>query len=184
MRTLIALLVSCLISTTAFAEVPDQTWREARIRPQDPRLADLLRAGVARSATFRAIVNRLEAGTLIVYISLSPTMRSSLAGKLTWITKAGGFRYLRATINTEQSAEQMIATLAHELQHALEVSDEPDVIDQRSLLSLYKRIGRPSVSGLNEGWETAAARETGFQVRRELIAFPAAAARVGDHTQS
>jgi hypothetical protein len=185
MRTLIALLVGCLISTTAFAGVPDQAWREARIRPQDPRLADLLRAGIARSATFRAIVNRLEAGTLIVYVSLSPTMRTSLAGKLTWMTKAGGFRYLRATINTEQSAEQMIATLAHELQHALEVSDEPDVIDQRSLLSLYKRIGRPSVSGLNEGWETAAARETGFQVRRELIAFPAAAAaRMGDHTQS
>ena len=206
MRTLIALLVGCLLSTTAFATTPDDSraearlvhrsesegasakaedaWREARIRPQDPRLADLLRAGVARSATFRAIVKRLEAGTLIVYVSLSPIMRSSLAGKLTWMSKAGGFRYLRATINTEQSAEQMIATLAHELQHALEVSDEPDVIDQRSLLSLYKRIGRPSLSGISAGWETAAAQETGFQVRRELIAFPAAAARVGDHTQS
>jgi hypothetical protein len=196
MRTLIALLVGCLISTTASAGLPDdsraearsaeadQVWREARIRPQDPRLADLLRAGVARSATFRAIVNRLEAGSLIVYVSLSPTMRSSLAGKLTWMTKAGGFRYLRATINTEQSFEQMIATLAHELQHALEVSDDDSVIDQRSLLSLYKRIGRPSVSGISQGWETVAAQETGFQVRRELIAFPAATARVGDHTQS
>jgi hypothetical protein len=196
MRTLIALLVGCLIATTALAGVPDdsraearsaetdQAWREARIRPQDPRLADLLRAGVARSVTFRAIVNRLEAGSLIVYVSLSPTMRSSLAGKLTWMTKAGGFRYLRATINTEQSFEQMIATLAHELQHALEVSDDDSVIDQRSLLSLYKRIGRPSVSGTSQGWETVAAQETGFQVRRELIAFPAATARVGDHTQS
>ena len=196
MRTLIALLVGCLISSTAFAggqddsraearnAEADQAWRAPRIRPQDPRLVDLLRAGVARSATFRAIVDRLEAGSLIVYVSLSPTMRSSLAGKLTWMSKAGRFRYLRATINTEQSFEQMIATLAHELQHALEVSDDDSVVDQRSLLSLYKRIGRPSVSGTSQGWETAAAQETGFQVRRELIAFPAAAARVGDHTQS
>ena len=198
MRTLIALLVGCLISTTAFAGVPDdsraeaqlvhrseseggsaeadQAWRKARIRPQDPRLADLLRAGVARSATFRAIVNRLEAGKMIVYVSLSPTMRSSLAGKLTWITEAGGFRYVRATINTEQSGDQMIATLAHELQHALEVSDDVSVVDQRSLLGLYRRIGRPSYSGINAAWETVAAQQTGFQVRRELIASAAAAA--------
>jgi hypothetical protein len=185
MRTLLALFVGCLISTSAFAAVPDEAWREARIRPQDPRLADLLRAGVARSATFRAMVNRLEAGNMIVYVSLSP-MRSSLAGKLTWITKAGAFRYVKATINTEQSADQMIATLAHELQHALEVSGDDSVSDQRSLLELYKRIGRPSVSGLAAGWETVAAEEAGFQVRRELTASAAAAsaaARAGDRTQ-
>jgi hypothetical protein len=199
MRTLIALLVGCLLSTSAFATAPsdsraearsakaEDAWRQARIRPQDPRLADLLRAGVARSATFRAIVNRLEAGKMIVYVSLSPTMRSSLAGKLTWITEAGGFRYVRATINTEQSADQMIATLAHELQHALEVSDDLSVVDQRSLLGLYRRIGRPSYSGINAAWETVAAQQTGFQVRRELVASAAPAAGpapVSHHAQS
>ena len=198
MRTLIALAVSCFLWTSAFAAAPDdrravarsaeadEVWREARIRPQDPRLVDLLRAGVARSATLRAIVNRLEAGNLIVYVSLSPTLRSSLAGKLTWMTRAGAFRYVKATINTEQSADQMIATLAHELQHALEVSDDDAVSDQRSLLELYKRIGRPSVSGISAGWETAAAQETGHQVRRELSASAAAAsaaARASDSTQ-
>ena len=187
MRTLIALSVACLISTSAFAAVPDEAWRVARIRPQDPRLADLLRAGVARSATFRAIVNRLEAGNLIVYVSLSPAMKSSLAGKLTWMSRAGAFRYVKATINTEQSADQMIATLAHELQHALEVSGDDTVSDQRSLLELYKRIGRPSGAGIATGWETVAAHETGLQVRRELIASAAAASAAarasGDNTQ-
>ena len=174
MRTLLALLVGCLLSTSALA-TPYESWRDARIRPQDGRLVDLLRAGVARSATFRAIVDRLEAGDVIVYVMLSPNMRSSLAGKLTWMTQAGTVRYLRATINTEQSSDQMIATLAHELHHALEVSDDLSVIDQRSLLGLYRRIGRPSVSGVNAGWETVAAEETGFKVRRELGASTAAA---------
>jgi hypothetical protein len=185
MRTLIALFAGCLISASAFAAVPDQTWREARIRPQDSRLVDLLRAGAARSATFRAIVNRLEAGNVIVYVSLGP-MRSGLAGKLTWMSAAGAYRYLRATISTEQSADQMIATLAHELHHALEVSDDHTVIDQRSLIGLYKRIGRPTLAGVAEGWDTAAAQETGFQVRRELIADAASArdARVSYNTQS
>ena len=188
MRTLLALVFGSLIAATgleakdarpaearsaeadALAADPNETWREARLRPQDPRLADLLRAGVARSATFRALVNRLEAGNVIVYLSLSQTLRSSLAGKLTWMTRAGDFRYVKATLNADQSADHMIATLAHELQHALEVSADRDVTDQRSLLALYKRIGRPSHSGLAEAWETKAAQDAGVQVRRELLA--------------
>lgn len=187
MPTLVALLAACVISTSAFAAVPDEAWREARIRPQDPRLSNLLRDGIARSATFRAIVNRLETGNVFVYVSLSPMLRSRLAGKLTWITQAGEYRYVKATINTEQGRDQMIATLAHELQHALEVSEADTVIDQRSLLALYKRIGHPSVSAINAGWETIAAQETGLQVRRELVASAAAAekgARASDTTQS
>lgn len=185
MRTLIALFVGCVISTSVFAGVPEDAWREKRIRPQDPRLVDLLRAGVARSATLRDIVNRLEAGKVIVYVSLSPTLRSGIAGKLTWITSAGAYRYVKATINSDQMADQMIATLAHELQHALEVSADDTVVDQRSMLGLYQRIGRPSLSGASAGWETAAAQQTGLQVRRELIVAAAASAtRAGDNTQS
>ena len=186
MRTLLALLVGCVISTGAFAQYPiyaasravgpDETWREARIRPQDPRLAELIGEGLAHSATFRDIVRRLEAGNLIVYVTLSPNMRASLAGKLTWMSKSGTFRYVRATINTEQSSAQMIATLAHELQHALEVGAEESVVDQRSLAGLYQRIGRPSTVGVAGGYETIAAQETGLQVRRELVAAAAEAA--------
>lgn len=169
MRTLLALVVGSVMTTTALAASPEDTWREARVRPQDPRIAALLQTGMARSATFRALVQRLESGNVIVYVSLSQSLRSNLAGRLTWMTKAGNFRYLRATLNVDQTANQMIATMAHELQHALEVSDDPEVGDQRSLLALYKRIGRPSQSGLAEAWDTQAAQDTGHQVRRELL---------------
>ena len=169
MRTLLALIVGTLIATSAFAADPGETWREARIRPQDSRIAELLREGIARSATFRTLVNRLESGNVIVYLSLSQSLRANLFGKLTWITKAGNFRYLKATLNIEQTADQMIATLAHELQHALEVSADEDVTDQRSMLALYKRIGRPSDFGASESWETEAAKATGLRVRRELL---------------
>ena len=170
MRTLLALVLVLSIAPTALAANPAEAWREARLRPQDSRLAELLRTGAARSATFRSLVNRLEAGNVIVYLAVSPNLRSNLAGKLTWMTKAGDFRYVKATLNADQTADQMIATLAHELQHALEVSDHENVTDQRSLLALYKRIGRPSVSGLSEAWETDAAQDMAFQVRRELLA--------------
>ena len=39
----------------------------------------------------------------------------------------------------------MIATLAHELQHAVEVIEDELVSDRaRACVALYKRIGRPS----------------------------------------
>ena len=175
MRHLLALVLCCSRSPLPRSpRTPASTWREARIRPQDPRITELLRDGIARSATFRALVNRIEASNLFVYVSLSPIMKANLAGKLTWMTRAGEFRYVRATISTEQSLDQMIATLAHELQHAVEVIEDDSVSDQRSLQELYKRIGRPSHAGTNAGWETVAAQETGFRVRRELLSAAAA----------
>ena len=104
MRHLLALVLGSLISTSALAANVGETWREARIRPQDPRMTELLRDGIARSATFRALVNRIEASNLIVYVSFSPIMKANLAGKLTWMTRAGDFRYVRASINTEQTS--------------------------------------------------------------------------------
>lgn len=174
MRHLLALALCSVVSTSALAASFAEPWREARIRPQDPGLTALLREGMMRSATFRDLVNRIEASNLIVYVSLSPMMRAGLAGKLTWITRAGGFRYVRATISTEQNRNQMIATLAHELQHAVEVLQDATVSDQNGLQQLYKRIGRPSHSGLSDAWETIAAQETGLRVRRELVAAAAA----------
>ena len=38
----------------------------------------------------------------------------------------------------------MIATVAHELQHVVEVIEDESVTDERSLVELYKRIGQPS----------------------------------------
>lgn len=185
MRHLLALVFCSLVSTSALAADLADSWREVRIRPQDARLTALLRNGMARSATFRALVNRIEAGNLFVYVSLGPTMRASLAGKLTWMTRAGEYRYVRATINTEQTPDQMIATLAHELQHAVEVLEDDTVLDQRSLQELYKRIGRPSHSGNTAAWETVAAQDTGFRVRRELISAAAMrAARATEFAQS
>ncbi len=178
MRQLLALVLCALVSSSALAANVAGSWREDRIRPQDRRLTTLLRDGTARSATLRALVNRIEASNLIVYVTLSPIMKAGLAGKLTWISRAGKFRYVRATINSEQTSDQMIATLAHELQHAVEVMQDDAVSDQRSLQELYKRIGRPSHSGIRGGWETMAAQETGLRVRRELtsaaVAIPTA----------
>ncbi len=156
-----------------------------RLRPQDDRLTEALREGAARSATFKALVNRIEASNVIVYAALNPLMKSNLSGMLTWMTRAGAFRYVRASISTDLSFDQMIATLGHELQHAVEVIEDESVTDEKSLVALYRKIGLQSSGAALTHWETVAAQQAGFQVRRELASVPSnTLARSADRSRS
>ena len=167
-----ALLFGTAVTSPVFAAKAPTG--EVRLRPQDARLEKLLKEGAARSTTFKALVYRIEASNVIVYIALNPIMKSNLAGMLTWMTRSGDFRYLRASINPDLSPEQMIATVAHELQHAIEVIEDDSVIDEKTLVGLYRRIGHQNSNAAPARWETTAAQEAGFRVRRELVATPAA----------
>lgn len=157
-------------AATAFAAGPGA---EVRLRPQDSRLEQVLKEGARRSATFKSLVDRIEASNVIVYVALNPIMKSSLSGMLTWMTRTGSYRYVRASISTDLTFDQMIATVAHELQHAVEVIDDETVTDEKSLVALYRRIGRQNSSAAPARWETDAAQQAGFRVRRELVEAPA-----------
>jgi hypothetical protein len=170
----IFILCSTVLTTSAFAAGPTG---EVRLRPQDGRLEKLLKEGAQRSTTFKALVDRIEASNVIVYIALNPNMKSNLSGMLTWMTRSGNYRYVRASISTDLTPNQMIATLAHELQHAVEVIGDETVVDETSLVAMYRRIGRQNSASAPARWETDAAQRTGFQVRRELIETPSAVAR-------
>ena len=179
MRMLLTVaLVAVLSVSTALAS---ERIGGPRLRPQDSRSVQVLKEGPARSATFRALVNRIEASNLIVYVSVNPILKSGLSGALTWMTRAGDFRYVRASISSELTLDQMIASVAHELQHAVEVIEDETVVDERSMAALYKRIGQPSRAAGPSGWETMNAQRTATRVRRELVAAPATVmARISD----
>jgi len=175
MRTLItAALCAVIFSSSAFAgREPDGG---PRLRPQDQRIKDALREGALRSATFRALLDRIDAGDVIVYIATNRQIKSSLSGMLTWMTQAGGYRYVRASINPDQAFDQLIATIGHEMQHAVEVIDDAGVTNERTLVELYRRIGQQNSISSPSRWETSAALQTGSQVRHELSIMPATVA--------
>ena len=182
MRVLLTLaFVAALLTSSATAS--EKKTGGPRLRPQDSRSTNVLKAGAERSATFKALVDRIEASDVIVYIAVNPILKSSLSGALTWMTRAGDFRYVRASISAELTFDQMIATVAHELQHAVEVIEDASVVDENSLIALYRRIGAPSRS-TQTGWETLTAQETGYRVRRELVTAPAATIARANLTRS
>jgi hypothetical protein len=170
----VVVLCSTLLTSAAFADGPSG---EVRLRPQDARLEQVLKEGAKRSTTFKALVDRIESSNVIVYIALNPMMKSNLSGMLTWMTRTGAHRYVRASIGTDLTFDQMIATVAHELQHAVEVIEDESVVDEKSLVALYRRIGHQNSAAAPARWETDAAQRAGFRVRRELVAAPTTIAR-------
>jgi hypothetical protein len=129
----------------------------------------LLIQGLERSATIRALANQLEQREVIVYLEMQPALRKRLAGMLTWVTATKSHRYVRISLNPELSTDAAIATLGHELQHALEVANAAEIVCERTLARFYQEH-RGSNQVHATGWDTEAARVAGEDVRRELVA--------------
>ncbi len=168
LTTLITLApLAVFASQPADPDLPNPISRNPRVRPYDGRTAQLLLEGLERSATLRAIVDRLEQLDVIVYLEMQPALRKKLAGTLTWLAATQSNRYVRISLNPEIAHDTLISALGHELQHALEVAEAPSVVDPTSLQAYYEKHGLPTAQHIN-GWDSLAARVIGDHVRREL----------------
>jgi hypothetical protein len=80
------------------------------------------------------------------------------------ITKAGEYRILRVLVDLAVDALALMATIAHELRHALEILTEPAV---RSTTAAYLYYAREAPT-TRDAFETQAAIAAGLAVEREL----------------
>jgi hypothetical protein len=137
------------------------------LRAVDRRVSDAIAEGLGRSATFARLVLALDQSDVIVYIETARAMPSTLAGRMLIVAGPANQRYLRIQIADAPRGVELIALIAHELQHALEVAASPDVRDERALIGLYQTIGHGGHG--QHRYDTMAAQDTGRQVRTELI---------------
>lgn len=172
-RTIIATL-ALVIPVTVFAgsdpgpPLPsDHVFRGPRVRPNDKRSAALLVEGLRLSATMRHLVDQLEQRHVVVYVQVENRLKGRLAGSLTWIAGTRHVRYVRVSINPELRGAAAVAVLGHELQHAIEVANEPSIVDDKSLNAFYREHGI-STSMHRNNWDTEAAQLVTREVRRDL----------------
>ena len=144
------------------------------VRGTTAALQALIADTAARSPAFRAMLDRLEASTVIVYVRIAPLPTLSLDGRTAFLkvdTPTPDARLLVVELSCSRPILAQTATLAHELRHAIEIADAPWVVDTGTLEQYYAQIGfRLDPSGSPVRFETVAAREAGAQVRRELAA--------------
>jgi hypothetical protein len=164
------LLVFLLLVTPsmpiAAESIPESPRRH--IRTTDRRLRVLLEDGLRLSPTLRALVARLQASDVVVYLRCDGAMDRA-DGRLTFVSAAGGYRYVVVRM-AHLARERQIAIMAHELQHAVEIAEEPAIVDGPSLVREYHRIGFVNDSAALPGiaFDTHAAVRVGKQVRKEL----------------
>lgn len=138
------------------------------VRATEPRTLALIASGQSRSPTFRQLVDTLNASDVILYVEPKRT-RQALGGYLLHdIMTAGAFRYVHAAIDTTGADGRLIPLLAHELQHAIEVAQVPEVRDARSLEEMFGRSALQFGCGGTTCYETQAATNIEYAVGEEL----------------
>jgi hypothetical protein len=153
-------------ASAQFVTPPDRLHHVRAVTPQAQRLVD---RGIAGSQLFRELVERINSSDVVVYIRVNPVQSRRFAGQLRFLARVESIRYLSISLNAYDTALRQIATLAHELQHAVEIVERPDVVDDTSLKRTYKRLGSVrQLGGRAPMFETIAAIDAGERVRQEL----------------
>jgi hypothetical protein len=138
------------------------------VRGAAPEIHALIQAGMAGSPTFRALVSELDASDVIVYVQPKLT-RKALGGYLSHrIFAANSHRYLRVAIEIAGPPRSRVPVLAHELQHAVEVSRVRGVRDPESLQRLFTTLALPYGCAEARCFETQAAENVEKLVRSEM----------------
>src|SRR4029450_2085235 len=138
-----------------------------RVRAATPRVGQLIDEGIRGARTFAQLINDVHATDVIVYVEASFALPPDVSGRILLAGVAGDQRYLRVQVRATLAGDQMIATVAHELRHALEVAGDHTVVDEKGFVALYRRIRDPVPAG--GGYDPEAARVTGRRVRDELL---------------
>ena len=149
------------------AALTGQVPHDPHVRTTERKVIALIDLGLAGSATFRRLVDQLNASDVVVYVALKQTGRDGLGAYLAHdIVVAGGRRYLHIAIETLGTDRHIVARLGHELQHAVEVAQAPDVRDAEALEELFSSL---DVRSICKGcFETAAALKVQADVESEL----------------
>ena len=145
------------------------------VRSANSRLAGALSDGIRRSHTLRSLVAALDASNVIVYLHDGRCVRPAEAC-LMIVRTAGETRLVHINFRIAGTGpdvflayqDRLIAQIGHELQHAVEIANNSDVIDAATLSGLYDRIGERRDSLGDIRYETEAAIQAGQRVLREI----------------
>ena len=169
-RQPIAELVVAGLVTVGSPAIANGTDQETvlHVRSSNSSLIALIVRATQQSTTFRGLVDTINASDGIVYVEEGRCRYSRAC--LIGVSTAGEYRMLWVTIDTRRVDSELIASIGHELQHAIEILSNPDVRDTAAMYIFYSRFARRVGTGRG-AFETAAATKVGNAVREEIRAF-------------
>lgn len=159
----VAALAAALMAFPPTASICDLP----HVRTSSAFLSSLISDAREHSPTFLRLADSLESSDLIVYLEAAPHMEARFRGRMHFMGASSGYRYFRIQIRTAMSRYDVVASIAHEMQHANEIASHPEVVSEDGLAALYRQIGDEHDWCL---FETNAAQQAGRAVRAEILA--------------
>jgi hypothetical protein len=148
---------------------------QSRLRATSPDLQRLIDEASERSETFRALVDEIERSDVIVYVRTRLFASRLLEGRIGFLGTQANVRFLAIELACPRTRDWQQTTLAHELQHAIEIARAKWVIGAATLAQYYQQIGAEiGGDGAAVTFETATARRTAARVRQEMFESAAA----------
>lgn len=171
------LWIAGLAGATASAAAPDGSAprpQASRLRFSNERIAEVFRVASERSPSFRTLVAAIEGSpSVLVYLEEGRCGSREFRSCLHIVSTVAGRRYLWVDVSARRHMPDVIAQLAHELHHALEIAGHPDVVDGATLQELYREIGFESCHhSQGRCWETDGAKATERLVVSEVARAP------------
>jgi hypothetical protein len=139
----------------------------AHVRTASAHLQEVIDQAAMQSPTFASLLARVNRTDVVVYFEYVQRLPRQARGHLHFITAAGNHRYLRVRLPARLPRHQLIASIAHELWHAIEIGEHREVRCERTMEDLYRRIGDEHAT---HEFETKRAIETGQAVLAEVLA--------------
>ena len=142
----------------------------SHVRSFSPSIASVIQQAGERSTTFHRLVETINASDSYVYVDEGECRDSDQRACLVNVTVGGRFRFIFVHVATRTADWDLMGSIGHELQHAIEVIDNGFVTSLLTMRSLYGRIGKQN-SQDPHSYETTAAIAAGNAVRDEARAF-------------
>lgn len=167
---LVAQLIVAMTSGAhaAAAQEKSESAAGARVRSSNAAVAGLIATGAARSPRFRRLMEAIDATNGLVYVERGKC-RNRVRACVEGVSTTSTHRIVLVRIRPDAPDCEIIATIGHELQHAIEILSDPAVTTSYAMYLFYLRQ-RPSRFG--GGFETDAAIEADNAVRKELKRSP------------
>ena len=157
-----AAVILCGVITTS---ADDGTGR--RVRSSHAYIRAMIDEAVERSATFRKLVQSIEATDGIVYVEQGICGHNVRACLALHVTPAGAFRILRVVVDARQPDWEVMSSIGHELRHAIEVLENVTIKTSEAIYLFYAREG----AMVKDSFETEAAVRAGNAVRNEVGSY-------------
>ena len=141
----------------------------AHVRSGEHPIRTLIADGHARSPTFRALVERVEQMSCVVYVATAVKLSQGMRGALLH-TAVGPDRIpvLRVLIRASLGPDEAIAVIGHELQHVIEAIEHAPAAGSQPMSAVFDKLDETARGGSIRKYETEAAIEVTERVRDEL----------------